>query len=71
MLVNLLILNQSWGLEENLSRRLIFVLHNPGETSGIQSMNFNEGNFNSHCASFCAAQSVFQATLNEPVSDNE
>ena len=32
----MLILDLSWGLKENLSRRLIFVLHNPGETSGIQ-----------------------------------
>ena len=32
---------------------------------------FKEGNFNSHCASFCAAQSVFQETVNEPVSDNK
>ena len=50
--VILLILDLSWGLEENLNRRLIFVLHNLGETSVIQWMSFTEGNFNSHCADY-------------------
>ena len=44
------ILDLSLGLEENLHRRLIFVLHNLGETSVIQWMSFKEDNFNSHCA---------------------
>ena len=48
----LLILDLSWDLEENLNRRLIFILHNLGETSVIQWMSFKEGNFNSHCAGY-------------------
>ena len=37
------------GSRRNLHRRLIFVLHNLGETSVIQWMSFEEGNFSSHC----------------------
>ena len=59
------------GSRRESTKKTDFVLHNPGETNGIKWMSFKEGNFNSHCASFCASQSVFQSTLNKPDSDND